>query len=174
MDNWWGMRAVEPKPVTQTATLEFLSNMGDPIAGFPELTKLYNLQIWYQKRLNINRHMTSKYKQNLMDKSVTIWKVPVPKLTTVTIPKLKLKSNTLTWGQISSTKQEIKRAKAEYTTNLKRTAIDNARNMYLSTYNDYFENGLNKNFKRTFFAYFPAKEDDCMFENPPKIFNEKA
>jgi hypothetical protein len=45
--------------------------------------------------------------ENLMDKSVTIWKVPVPKLTTVTIPKLKLKSNTLTWGQISSTKQEV-------------------------------------------------------------------
>lgn len=38
--------------------------------------------------------------------------------------------------------------------------------MYPSMENDNYKNRLSRNFKQTFFDYFPAKESDCLFGNP--------
>lgn len=52
----------------------------------------------------------------------------------------------------------------DYTTQLKHMAIANAREFYSITHNEYFDNRLGKYYKRTFFDYFPAKVDDCLFD----------
>lgn len=43
-------------------------------------------------------------------------------------------------------------------------AIANARQLYPIGHNEYFDNRLTKNYKQTFYDYFPARENDCLFE----------
>lgn len=52
---------------------------------------------------------------------------------------------------------------ADYVIEMKHAAIKNARQLYPSMENDSYKNRLHRNFKQTFYDYFPAKESDCLF-----------
>ncbi|XP_025197434.1 uncharacterized protein LOC112596153, partial [Melanaphis sacchari] len=161
LPNWKQLRVV----------LKLMSIMGDPIADFPEIIEFNKLRRWYEVRINENRHLTSKIKQKLMIQSINAWSAPRPKLTSVNIPKNLMQGEKnisamkkMSWNQVNEMKRKVKKTKAEYILKLKRMSINNARTIYQTMHNDYYNSRLAKNFKRSYYYYFPAKEDDCLFE----------
>ncbi|XP_029341411.1 uncharacterized protein LOC100575472 [Acyrthosiphon pisum] len=160
LPNWKQLRVV----------LKLMSIMGDPVASFPEIIELNKLRRWYEVRINENRHMTLKMKQNLMVQSINAWSAPRIKLTSVNVPQNpmpgegKIGAMKITWNRVNEMKRKIKKTKSEYIDKLKRVAINNARTMYQTMYNDYYNSHLSRNFKQSYYDYFPAKEDDCLFE----------
>ncbi|XP_060846424.1 uncharacterized protein LOC132926100 [Rhopalosiphum padi] len=160
LPNWKQLRVV----------LKLMSIMGDPIANFPDIIELNKLRRWYEIRINVNRHMTSKIKQKLIIQSIKSWSTPRPKLTSVGVPNNPMHGENnigvmkITWDQVNEIKRKINRTKDEYTFKLKRIAINNARTMYQTMHNDYYNNRLSRNFKQSYYDYFPAKENDCLFK----------
>ncbi|XP_008186844.1 uncharacterized protein LOC100570313 isoform X2 [Acyrthosiphon pisum] len=160
LPNWKQLRVV----------LKLMSIMGDPVASFPEIIELNKLRRWYEVRINENRHMTLKMKQNLMVQSINAWSAPRIKLTSVNVPQNpmqgegKIGAMKITWNRVNEMKRKIKKTKSEYIDKLKRVAINNARTMYQTMYNDYYNSHLSRNFKQSYYDYFPAKDDDCLFE----------
>ncbi|XP_050425532.1 uncharacterized protein LOC126836338 [Adelges cooleyi] len=150
------------------AVLRFLAILGDPIASFPELTELRALKRWYEIRINKDRYLTRKKKLDLMLKSIEAWNKPRPKATNVPIPSMPypIKNSShnekVTWNQVEDAKHKIEVAKKEYITKVKELAIDNARELYPTMECIYFKSKVNRNFKQTFYNYYPAKEDDCL------------
>ncbi|CAH1722583.1 unnamed protein product [Aphis gossypii] len=147
-----------------------MSIMGDPIADFPEIIELNKLRRWYELRINENKHMTSRMKQKLMFESINAWSAPRPKLTSVNIPNNPMQSENnidamkITWNQLNEMKRKIKKTKSEYTLKLKGIAMNNSRTVYQTMHNDYYNSRLGRNFKQSYYDYFPAKVDDCLFE----------
>ncbi|XP_050064597.1 uncharacterized protein LOC126553486 [Aphis gossypii] len=162
LPNWKQLRVV----------LKLMSIMGDPIADFPEIIELNKLRRWYELRINENKHMTSRMKQKLMFKSINAWSAPRPKLTSVNIPSNPMQSENnidadamkITWNQLNEMKRKIKKTKSEYTLKLKGIAMNNSRTVYQTMHNDYYNSRLGRNFKQSYYDYFPAKVDDCLFE----------
>lgn len=65
--------------------------------------------------------------------------------------------------------------KEEFTAEMKQLSVNNARDFYTSTQNEYFSTPLNKNFKKLFYDYFPAKENDFIpnsMRTPMKLKNK--
>lgn len=48
-------------------------------------------------------------------------------------------------------------------------AINDARQLYPTMHNEYYNSRLSKHFKQTFYDYLPAKEDECHFDAPPTV-----
>ncbi|VVC25842.1 Domain of unknown function DUF4771 [Cinara cedri] len=149
------------------AVLKFLAVLGDPVAGFQELMLLKKLRRWYEKRINVDRHLTPKINDRLIKKSMAVWKCDRPKISNVKVPIMPIDRNDkITWDSVHSTEKLLRETKSQYTTKMKHMAINNAREIYSTTNNEYYTGRLSNHFKQTFYDYFPAKEDDCLFSYP--------
>ncbi|CAH1737165.1 unnamed protein product [Aphis gossypii] len=164
-----------PKWKKLKTVLDFLAILGDPIARLPCIIKLDTIRYWYKSRLNINSsHLTEKQEAKLLESSKRLWKSPRSKIMDkLSIPQSPFSNQEicvkLTWDRKKMALKKINEIKNSYTKRFKELALKNTREMYPTFKTIHYKNKFNKDFKRIYYSYFPAKEGDIIWRQITSI-----
>lgn len=152
--------------------LKILAASGDPIANFPDLIKHPVIRRWYEIRRGIKRKLSEREKERLLTKSRRAWQnlisttedIIPPSITTLTSDQLAK----FTWDKRLWVKKQANLIRNEFNRELRQSLVDDARILYPTMYANYYDSKLNYNFRKVFFTYLPAKENDYFIFKPWK------
>lgn len=69
----------------------------------------------------------------------------------------------LTWDKKNIVLKKINDIKNSYAKKFKELMLNNTREMYSTFHTIHYKNQLNKDFKRIYYSYFPAREGDIIW-----------
>lgn len=103
----------------------------------------------------------------LIKDSIKLWGLPRPKIVDIHIPHnpcLNQKEHIKwTWDEKDIVAKKINEMKCNYIKKIKAMMLDNTRDIFTTFKTVYYKNKLNRDFKRTFHCYFPAREADILY-----------
>lgn len=101
----------------------------------------------------------------LLNYSKRLWRSPKSKILSIPRNLLGEKQHCaqLTWDKKNMVLKKINKAKDSYTKQFKQQTLNHSREMYPTFKTIHYKNQLNKDFKRTYYSYFPAKEGDILW-----------
>ncbi|CAH1397737.1 unnamed protein product [Nezara viridula] len=146
------------------AAIKFLCDKGDPLAILPEMELVPWLIRWYDKRRGIKRNLTKADKEELIERSQNLWSAPYTYPTAA--PMVVIPEGNYRWNQKRWLMDLINTRLYNHNRAIKHILIDNARDLFPTMFCEYYDTPLNKRFKDTFYAYFPARERDCLVSRP--------
>ncbi|XP_066903560.1 uncharacterized protein [Halyomorpha halys] len=147
-----------------SAAIRFLCDKGDPLAILPEMELVPWLTRWHDKRRGIKRNLTKADKDELIKKSHNLWSAPYTFPTAA--PMVDIPDKVYRWNQKRWLINLINTRVYNHHRAIKHILIDNARDLFPTMFCEYYDTPLNKRFKNTFYAYFPARERDCLVARP--------
>lgn len=110
------------------------------------------------------------YIDELLHKSERLWGFSKPSIKRVIAPKILRQSMDksqnglkLKWDKKKNLMKTIKETEEKYMKGIKHQVLDGTRQTYPSFKTMDYQSNLNKEFKKTYHCYFPAKEKDFTF-----------